>query len=377
MVGLLAAAAADPPDFRKAPGNFYLCLSGDSPDRCRAYCIFKHTETAAQGETGYACAHLQDRGAKLEASSFGGVIGISLINLALFSDRNQSKSDMSTVAETERMEVEESGKNYGDSLEDSTQYNETDISKNAVKLQNDLTKLKMEIVQAKAKMAASQRDVEGEEGDLYGAGVHGDSEELNKLTQERTQTFLNFTSLQVAIKAAQANQALTKALNLEKEGNISLEKEEEEYVRELLEEQKELSEQIFKNQEAGVEQELAVIKSRAELAKLHCRYQELVGEVVGARREKGEENWDKETTRLQEQLKNGDYKVNQLRFMIQKFMISHKKLGLQFDDEKNAQFKALFLRCGKTPEELRQQILSPDEGQMGDMAPAAAADLEH
>jgi hypothetical protein len=284
---------------------------------------------------------------------------------------------MSTLAETERMEVEDSVKYDGDSLEDSTQYNETNISKNAVKLQNDLTKLKMEIIQAKAKMAASQRDVEGEEGDLYGAGVHGDSEELNKLTQERTQTFLNFTSLQVAIKAAQANQALTKALNLEKESNISLEKEEEEYVRELLEEQKELSEQIFKNQEAGVEQELAVIKARAELAKLHCRYQELLGDVVGARRGKGEENWDKETIRLQDQLRNGDYKVNQLRFMIQKFMISHKKLGLQFDDEKNAQFKALFLRCGQTPEELRQQILSPAEGPRGDLAPAAAADLEN
>jgi len=281
---------------------------------------------------------------------------------------------MSTAAEIERMEVE-------DILDDSTQYNETDISKNAVKLQHDLTKLKMEIIQAKAKMAASQRDVEGAEGDLYGPGSQGNSEELNKLTQERTQTFLNFTSLQVAIKAAQANQALTKALNLEKESNISLEKEEEEYVRELLEDQKELSEQIFKNQESGVEQELAVIKARAELAKLHCRYQELVGDVVGARMGKGEENWDKETVKLQNQLRQGDFKVNQLRFMIQKFMISHKKLGLQFDDEdKNNKFKALFLRCGQSPEELRQQVLNPPEAHRVDlahMAPAAAADLEN
>ena len=284
---------------------------------------------------------------------------------------------MSSVqAENERMDVEENT-NDGDSVGDQTQYNETDISKSAVKLQNDLTKLKMEIVQAKAKLAASQRDVEGEEGDLYGPGAHGDSEELNKLTQERTQTFLNFTGLQVAIKAAQASQALTKALNYEKDGNITLEKEEEDYVRGLLEEQKELSEQIFKNQELGVTQELAVIKSRAELAKLHCRYQELVGEVVGIRRQMGEENWDKETNRLQEQLKTGDCKVNQIRFMIQKFMISHKKLGLQFDDEKNSQFKDLFLRCGKTPEDLRQQIVNPGNPRsLGDMAPAAAADLE-
>jgi len=279
-------------------------------------------------------------------------------------------------ANTERMEVVEHGSEV-DSLGDQTQYNETEISTSAVKLQNDLSKLKMEIIQAKAKMAASQRDVEGEEGDLYGPGVHGDSEELNKLTQERTQTFLNFTSLQVAIKAAQASQALTKALNYEKDGNITLEKEEEEYVRGLLEEQKELSEQIFKNQELGVKQELEVIKSRAKLAKLHCKYQELIGEVVSSRRERGENNLDKETLRLQEQLKTGDCKVNQIRFMIQKFMISHNKLGLQFDDDKNAHFKDLFLRCGKTPEDLRQQIINSGEPQnAGDLAPAAAADLE-
>jgi len=285
---------------------------------------------------------------------------------------------MSSLAPTERMEVEDIAKSHGDTLDDSTVYNETDISKNAVKLQNDLTKLKMDILKAKAEMAASQRDVEGAEGDLYGPGAQGDSEELYKLTQERTQTFLNFTSLQVAIKAAQANQALTKALNLEKDSKISLEKEEEDYVRELLEEQKELAEQIFENQEAGVEQELAVIKARAELAKLHCRYQELVGDVVGARKEKGEENWDKENIRLQEKLRQGDFKINQLRFMIQKFMISHNKLGLQFDDEKNNHFKTLFLRCGQTPEELRQQVLSPTEGdQRGDMAPAAASDLDN
>merc|ERR1719369_2285143 len=227
----------------------------------------------------------------------------------------------------------------------------------------------MEITQAKAKMAASQRDVEGAEGDLYGYGPHGDSDELNKLTQERTQTFLNFTSLQMAIKAAQANQALTKALSLEKE----------EYVKELLEEQKELTEEVFKCQEAGIEQELAVIKARAELAKLHCRFQELVGDVVEARKGKGEENWDKETIKLKEQLRQGDYRVNQIRFLIQKFMISHKKIGLQFEDqEKNNMFKNLLLRCGHPPEVLREQILnSPEVNQMGDIAPAAAADMSH
>jgi len=257
-----------------------------------------------------------------------------------------------------------------------SQYNDSNLSSTTIKLQNDLSRLKIEIVQAKAKMAASKREIDNnDEGDLYSKHNAEVSEELDKLTKERTQTFLNFSNLQVAIKAAQANQAMTKALDLEKGGNIVLEKEEEEYVRELLEEQKELSDQIVKLQQTGVDQEVAIIKARAELAKLYCRNQDLVQRAIEIRRQK-ETNIDVEDARLQNDLRSGDYKINQLRFMIQKFMIKHKKLGLQFESERNAYFKDLFLRCGRTPEQLRELVVTPVEGDLNEVTPPSATDLD-
>ena len=73
----------------------------------------------------------------------------------------------------------------------------------------------------------------------------------------------------------------------------------------------------------------------------------------------------------------GDQKINQMRFMIQKFMLSFDKFGLQFEDQAlNDRYKALLLRCGKTPEEMRR-MMSSEETQDEEMAPAAAADLHN
>jgi len=267
---------------------------------------------------------------------------------------------------------------------DGDYYNEEDISRNAVKLQNELAKLKLDIIKAKAQHKVQLSTVPGEnntladdDGDLYGPDANKVSEELNKLTKERTQTFLNFTSLQAALKAAHANKAITRALHLEKDGNIDLEKEEEEHVRSLLDEQKELTLEVLKQHEEGVEQELEIIKARLELARLYTRYAEVIGDVVDKRRALGSGNWEKDTVKAYETLKIGDYKINQMRFMIQKFMLSFNKFGLQFnDDAMNERYKALLLRCGKTPEEMRK-MMGEGENQDAEMrlAPPAAGDL--
>ena len=52
---------------------------------------------------------------------------------------------------------------------------------------------------------------------------------------------------------------------------VNLEKEEEDHVRSLLEDQKELTVEVIKQHEEGVEQELEIIKARLELAQLHTR----------------------------------------------------------------------------------------------------------
>ena len=159
--------------------------------------------------------------------------------------------------------------------------NTDNLSKNAVKLQEDLGKLKLEIIKAKAQRKAEQsantttNNLVDDVGDLYGPDASKASDELHRVTRERTQTFLNFTNLQAALKASQANKAITRAFNLDGDGKINLEKEEAEHVRSLLEDQKELTMEVIRQHEEGVAQELEIIKARLELAHLHSRYAEL------------------------------------------------------------------------------------------------------
>ena len=54
-------------------------------------------------------------------------------------------------------------------------------------------------------------------------------------------------------------------------------------------------------------------------------------------------------------MREEDLRINQIRMMTQKMMISEKKFGQLFDDETNTRFKEMFLRCGMTPDELRKE----------------------
>jgi len=273
-----------------------------------------------------------------------------------------------------------------DRLDDLDMYNDEDFSSNAVKLQGQLAKLKLDIIKAMAQSKAENSNVTtvnnqllDDDADLYGPNSNKVSDEMYRVTRERTQTFLNFTNLQIALKAAQANKAITRAFNLETDGNINLEKEEEDHVRGLLEDQNELTEEVFKQHEEGVELELEIIKARLELAQLHSKYSEIIGQVVESRRSGGSQAWFDDTVKAHEVLKKGDNKINQLRFMIQKFMLSFNKFGLQFDDAQlNERYKALLLRCGKTPEQMRMMLAEEtNEDEEMRMAPAAAADLQN
>jgi len=242
------------------------------------------------------------------------------------------------------MEMEETGV-----MEESTMMqNNEETSRNALRLQNKLDELRMEVVRAKARLAASQQPEDELEGD-------DTAKKLTALTKQRTDAFLGFRMVQLALQAGQANQALTRALNLEEGGDVALEKEEEEYVKSLLEEQRELTASLSKSYREEVEEELEIMGKEATLAELFCRYRELAGKAVGARRVT-REAWDEQTKKAEKNLRESDQKINQMRFMIQKFMISHDKFGLQFDEARNSELQGLLVRCGQQPEVLRQQL---------------------
>lgn len=242
-------------------------------------------------------------------------------------------------------------------LEDSqVLFTDTEFNQQAVNLQNNLEHLKAKIIKTRAKLAVNKNQYGGETSDdlLYGKQEVRE-DDLHNLVVQRTKTFLNFTSLQTALKAAQVNASITKALNIEKDSNIQLEEEEEQYVRELLEDQRIMAEEIIVNQNQVVDQELELLDSRMKLAEVHRTYQDLFEKVKPTRIAIGETK-DGRVKELRKQLSAEEEKLNQIRFMIQKFMGSHPKLGLQFDAETNERFKTVYMSCGTFPEDLRAQL---------------------
>jgi len=249
-------------------------------------------------------------------------------------------------------------------LEDSHFNSDETLTKSAIELQKKLDQLRQKVVAKKSELTAKNQGLLGAAANnddrLYGK-LDVAEDELHKLTVQRTHTFLNFSSLQMAIRAAQANQALTRALNLERDSTIALEEEEETYVRELLEEQRATAEEIIDKQKKVVDQEMELIDARNRLADEYKRYQDLF-EKVGKNRLTGGDEKDEGVKRLKEQQNKEEDKLNQMRFMIQKFMISHPNVGLQFDAETNARYQKIFLGCGSSPEELREEFCDDDSG---------------
>lgn len=245
-----------------------------------------------------------------------------------------------------------------------THFNDEKTSADIMALQQRLQLLRGSLLKAKANLSVSNQENVGPEEDLYGGREH-----LNQLTKARTQTFLKFTNLREALQLAQANKVLTEALGLEKDGAIQLEAEEVDYVKGLLDEKGELVNELLKQQDVGVERELDLITARGKLAGLITDMRSLMEQVREVRG--GTDTWDQETVGLQESVTKGDYKLNQMRFTIQKFILSFPKRFNEFDEARNKEIQELFLRCGKTPTQLRTDFFAQGDEQEENLAPAA------
>jgi len=245
-----------------------------------------------------------------------------------------------------------------------TEFNDEKASADMVALQKRLELLRGSLLTAKATLAATNKDEVDPEDDLYGR-----QDKVDQLTMERTQTFLNFSNLRTALQLAQTNRVLTEALGLEKDGNIQLETEEVEYVRQLLDEKRELVNDLMGQQKEGIDKEIELISVRGQLAGLITDMKRLMGELKEVRG--GTKTWDKKTHDIQESVEQGDYKLNQMRFTIQKFILSFPNRFKMFDDTSNKEVQEMFLRCGKTPEEMREEFFAEGQEMASAETPAA------
>jgi len=188
-------------------------------------------------------------------------------------------------------------------------------------------------------------------------------EKLNNVTQGRTRAFLNYCTLQDALRGSESVKALKAGLDLlddkekgeasasgETEGeDIILEPEEKTYVLELMDEEKELSAELTEKSKICTQQEIQILQMRQEVAENLCKISDLWSGIT----DHGVKAHVKDTD-LQERLKHEEAKLNQMRLMIQRLMIGERNLAQIFDQQTNEKFKEVFETCGLKPDELRE-----------------------
>jgi len=234
------------------------------------------------------------------------------------------------------------------------QLNDENMTATAVKYAARLRELKTALLKASALPSLNNREAEEH---LYGS---------KEAAKEWRLTFLNYTTLRDAMQMAESTCTLTDALGLESEGGvIGLQEEERDYVRGVLEDKEELAAELAKVQAEGQQREFDLLMKKVEKSELNYKTKCLLEEVKELRlsKEGGESS-------MTQELKTTEGKINQMRFMSQKVIMSCENAGQVFDEKKNEEIRDFFVECGKTPAELREDYI---RGQ--NATPGSAADI--
>ena len=91
-------------------------------------------------------------------------------------------------------------------------------------------------------------------------------EVLHNLSNEHAQVVLNFEALSLALKTAISSVTLKRAFQMEEGAGPIADQDEQDYLKELLEEQAERSEAIFELEDKRLDQEMKLLQLKNELA---------------------------------------------------------------------------------------------------------------
>lgn len=187
-------------------------------------------------------------------------------------------------------------------------------------------------------------------------------EVLHNVALDHSRVTLNFEGLAMAIKASQASEALKNAIGLEEttETGDKIDPDEKKYLLELLEEQAELTDSILKAEDDQLNAKLELINVKSELLKefdsLREKYSALLKnnpendiEPAVHRKRQKEIQMDKEM----EVLKAEEDRLNEIRILIQKLLMSVPQGCLNYDEETNKKHKSMLSKCGEDLPTLR------------------------
>jgi len=196
---------------------------------------------------------------------------------------------------------------------------------------------------------------------------------LHNVAQEYSRVTLNFEALSMAIKASQASEALKRAIGLDNNDSTTedeignVDPDERKYLLELLEEEAEHSEAILRSEDEQLNKRLELINAKCELAKefsaLRDTYSTLlknipedeISHAVPRQKDTGKTS---KIDQKNEELKAEEDRVNEIRVLIQKLMMSMPGGCLNYDDETNKRHKSMLIKCGENLPTLRGDVTS-------------------
>jgi len=213
-----------------------------------------------------------------------------------------------------------------------------------------------------SKRTPKSRGLLGRQQDWTSLNYNQQYEVLHNVALDHSRVTLNFEGLAMAIKASQASEALKNAIGLEETADAgdNIDPDEKKYLLELLEEQAELTDSILKDEDDQLNAKLELINVKSDLLKefdsLREKYSALLKKnpendiepAVRRKRQKSEQ-----MNKQMEQLKDEEDRLNEIRFIIQKLLMSVPQGCLNYDEDTNKKHKSMLSKCGEDLPTLR------------------------
>ena len=184
---------------------------------------------------------------------------------------------------------------------------------------------------------------------------------MRKILTMRIGLSIKFEALRKAQMAVQRSLVISKALGMDGQGGCD--PEEARFIQELLAEQTDLAAKIVKVEKERMDKALKVldgkIKTMEMLSKCKVEFDAFQADSEDEDERMDENdapNVDKEIRKKENRLQKDENKVQQMKTVIQRLIFTCPNAISAYDEEINKKHQDMLLFCGKSVEEMRQQL---------------------
>ena len=185
---------------------------------------------------------------------------------------------------------------------------------------------------------------------------------LKQIAKEHNRVHLDFEVLSMALKQTLISSSLKKAFQFDDSDEGAVELEERNFLKEMLEEQEERSERIFRAESERVDKEIELLKAKCELATQFYELKDQYSSLIDNEDHRIKKSKSSSKTGLVDKkvivLEVEEKRLEQMKMMIQKLIMSVPEgiLNLGNEDDRKKS-KRMLIKCGYDVETLRNEKL--------------------